>query len=319
MPGLFLFSETVQAALIDGMSALIGIENRIKSDSGNINHQGIDIEASQAAYVDFGKTPGTIADSSAKRAMLGNAAQAMAGDIQAALTSGQLSAVEVAQLQGVLAGLTGDADLAAKFVGQVKLLGESINDALESPSLDAGTRATLEGLLGEMGIDNAIKIDENIANGYINQINDGYSLIAKFRRMAGLGPYSIDSGNTVALISVDDNMFFGVNSGITEQSKLATREIRNKWLKEVNWTPPKKYAPRHLGQALSLTHAEAHALIRAYESLGKLPEVITMYVDRVTCNICRGELPIILKRLRVKELIIYCGGSTTPVVIKAIE
>ena len=44
-----------------------------------------------------------------------------------------------------------------------------------------------------------------------------------------------------------------------------------------------------------------------------------MYVDRKTCNICRGKLPIILKAMGVNELKIYSGGSTTPVIIKALQ
>ncbi len=58
---------------------------------------------------------------------------------------------------------------AAAYDKAVKLLRESINAALESPSLDAGTRAALEGLLGEIDNNsgnstaNMIKLNEKIA------------------------------------------------------------------------------------------------------------------------------------------------------------
>lgn len=65
--------------------------------------------------------------------------------------------------------------------------------------------------------------------------------------------------------------YFGVNSTITKESHKATRELRQKWLREVEWVPPKKNNPKHLGHAQSLTHAESHSLIRAFEKQGSLP------------------------------------------------
>jgi len=99
----------VQSALTNDMGALIYLEARLQSDSGNINYTGFKADVSSNAYVDFisGKTS------------METAAQAIAADIGQTIATGQLSAAEVAQLQGVLAGLTGDAGLAAKFVGQM--------------------------------------------------------------------------------------------------------------------------------------------------------------------------------------------------------
>jgi hypothetical protein len=87
--------------------------------------------------MDFSITPGTIADSPAKRAMLGNAAQAMAADIEQAIATGQLSAAEVSQLHGVLAGLTGDAELAQAYVGLVAAGGDAISANVESGKVSA--------------------------------------------------------------------------------------------------------------------------------------------------------------------------------------
>lgn len=164
------------------------------------------------------------------------------------------------------------------------------------------------------------KIDRKLDVNKTSKKIEGYDGIERFRKKAGLKPYSIDSGDTVASVSVNNKTYFGVNSTITKESQKASKELRQKWFKEIEWVPPKKSQPKHLGHAQSLTHAESHALIRAFERQGKLPKNVTMYVDRKTCNICRGELPAILKRLGVEELEIYSGGITdNPIIIKAIK
>ena len=106
----------MQAALTQGMTSLTQMEARIKADSGNVNHMGIDIAASHNAYMDFSTQKGTLADT-AKEARLGTAAQALVGDIGQAVASGQLSAAEVTQLQNVMAEIVGDDELAAEYIG----------------------------------------------------------------------------------------------------------------------------------------------------------------------------------------------------------
>ena len=159
----------VQTALIDGMTALTKIESRIQSDSGIVNHQGIDIESSHNAYMDFGKTPGTIADSPAKRAMLGNAAQAMAGDIGQAIATGQLSAAEVAQLQGILAGLTGSAELAATYVEQVTV---GADMGMVSANVDESGESGYNGKKNPSNFDNAPRTDEIVVEFNYNEQHD---------------------------------------------------------------------------------------------------------------------------------------------------
>ncbi len=44
-----------------------------------------------------------------------------------------------------------------------------------------------------------------------------------------------------------------------------------------------------------------------------------MVVDRKTCNMCKGEMPALLKHIGVEELKIFCGGSTKPIIIKAVQ
>lgn len=152
----------------------------------------------------------------------------------------------------------------------------------------------------------------------ISDIMNGNEKNELFRKQKGIQPYSLTSGDTVANITVNDTTYFGVNSSITPDSKEDTKELREQWLRKIQWVPPKKTAPKHLGYAQSLTHAEANALMNAYEAEKALPKKITMYVDRKTCNICKGELPIILKAMGVEELEVYSGGSMKPVIIKAL-
>ena len=99
--------ESVQTALTQGMTTLTQIEARIKADSGNVNHMGIDISASHDAYMDF---------ASGKASMEAAAAIAMVGDIRAAFLAGNLTPVEAGQLQGVMAEVVGDAELAAEYI-----------------------------------------------------------------------------------------------------------------------------------------------------------------------------------------------------------
>ncbi|MUG44310.1 deaminase [Paenibacillus woosongensis] len=65
--------------------------------------------------------------------------------------------------------------------------------------------------------------------------------------------------------------------------------------------------------------AESYALIGAYEKMGVLPKRMTRYVDRKTCNMCRGEMPALLKHLDIEELEVFSGESTVPIILKAVE
>ena len=144
-----------------------------------------------------------------------------------------------------------------------------------------------------------------------------YTQLGNHRKEIGVSPFSDKSGNTVACINLNENRYFGVNSSITQESQNKTKALRQQWLERIEWIPTKSQRPKHLGYAQSLTHAEAHSLITAFEALGSLPKKITMFVDRKTCNICRGELPALLKTIGVDELVIYCKGLSKPITIFA--
>ncbi len=151
----------------------------------------------------------------------------------------------------------------------------------------------------------------------IRTASNSFEDIAAFRQRAGLQPFSEASGDTVARVVVNGRAYHGVNSTITEASRAASKPLRQRFFEMIDWVPPKARQPEHLGHAQSLTHAEAHALMRAFERQGSLPKQLTMYVDRTTCNMCRGELPVLLKRRGVERLDVYSGGSANPITILA--
>jgi deoxycytidylate deaminase len=65
----------------------------------------------------------------------------------------------------------------------------------------------------------------------------------------------------------------------------------------------------------SLFHAEANALIKAYqETGGNLPEYLTMYCDRVSCGSCIDVLPLLTQEMGIKRLIVNFKDGTSKVV-----
>lgn len=68
----------------------------------------------------------------------------------------------------------------------------------------------------------------------------------------------------------------------------------------------------NLGQAQFLSHAEAHALIRAHQAQGSLPRTIIMHVDRPTCPNCQRHLPALMRELGVDEIRIYWTNQANP-------
>ena len=104
--------EVVQQALWQGMSALINIETRLRTESRNANYSGFNVDASQTAYMDFQTAEGSVKGSSTKLAKLVTAAEAMAADIKVAFKTGQLTKAEAGKLHGVLTEIVGDTELA---------------------------------------------------------------------------------------------------------------------------------------------------------------------------------------------------------------
>jgi hypothetical protein len=52
--------------------------------------------------------------------------------------------------------------------------------------------------------------------------------------------------------------------------------------------------------------------MRAYVRQGKLPQKLTLHVDRITCNFCSGQngLPLVARALGITELKVISPGRT---------
>ena len=122
--------------------------------------------------MDFGETPGTIADSSTKRAMLGTAAQAMAADIRTVMQTQTLTVSEKAQLMSVLTEIVGDAELAAAYVEQVSagadadagMVSANVDESGESGYNTEETREKILTQLSRAQRRNIIALDNIIEN-----------------------------------------------------------------------------------------------------------------------------------------------------------
>jgi hypothetical protein len=98
--------EALQKTVFDGMSALIAIESRVKSESGNINHKGIGIDS--AHYEFMGYLRGETA--------LDTTAWTVAETIKTVMRSETLTEAETEQLAGLLTKIVGDARLSEAYV-----------------------------------------------------------------------------------------------------------------------------------------------------------------------------------------------------------
>ncbi|MBL7746242.1 MAG: hypothetical protein JNM19_02340 [Chitinophagaceae bacterium] len=145
-------------------------------------------------------------------------------------------------------------------------------------------------------------------------VTRNYKDIFSFRKAKKLPAYAKEesASGTVCKAEIEGKSFWGINSKLSPEAN----SLRQKWFKKITWVPPKKKAPAHLGHAQSLSHAEAHTLMNAFEELGSLPRNVTLYVDRATCNMCKGELPAIMKSMGIEELTIFSGNKQIPLIIK---
>ncbi|MGH2375000.1 MAG: deaminase, partial [bacterium] len=130
-----------------------------------------------------------------------------------------------------------------------------------------------------------------------------YERVARFRAKTNLG-----ESDTVAFVPVNGRNYFGVNSGAQPQEALALRqEFLTKVQQELGVLEGKT-----LNRVQAFTHAESHALMRAYTRQGSLPSEVTIYVDRISCNFCAGKTGVNLLRqvLGIKKVTMVSPGRT---------
>jgi len=101
-----------------------------------------------------------------------------------------------------------------------------------------------------------------------------------------------EGAGTVALIEVDGQRLFGVNSGNLPDGDL---ELARAWAETLGISSP-------FAQQM-VFHAEAHALMRMHQQLGgQMPAEVVMYVDRMSCSACQTNLPELAEAMNIERL-----------------
>jgi MafB19-like deaminase len=167
-------------------------------------------------------------------------------------------------------------------------------------------RDILKKVWGARGAELIVKLEELL-------VRIRFKDIEEFRILKNLPKFAekIPSSGTVAKIEIEGKSFFGINSKLSPD----TLFLRKKWFNKISWVPPKKIMPLKINQAQSLLHAEGHALMNAFEEIGELPEKLTLFVDRATCNMCKGELPSLMRAMGIKELTIVHGEARVKMIL----
>lgn len=132
---------------------------------------------------------------------------------------------------------------------------------------------------------------------------DRFDELADHRTTAGYPVYRENAPGTVAMVQLNGKTFHGISSGLDPANYSLPVEARRRLVERLR----DKFGltAKHLGEAEFVSHAEAEALLRAFDHFGALPEVVEIYVDRETCDPCEADLKRIARMLGVKELRIY--------------
>ncbi|MNC12612.1 hypothetical protein D3C75_603360 [compost metagenome] len=94
---------------------------------------------------------------------------------------------------------------------------------------------------------------------------------------------------------------FGINSSVLSDSSKDLGRDFFKYMKSKGFFGTTK----NYGQGASqvLTHAETHALMRAWTKTGgKLGDEVILFVDRLTCSNCKKYLPDVMDAMGIKKL-----------------
>ena len=118
-------------------------------------------------------------------------------------------------------------------------------------------------------------------------------------------PKKNDGNGTMAVIELDGEPIFGVSSDFLLNGD-ADKTVSKTW---------QHLSDNYSDEAESFHHGEAHALFRAYRvKHGKLPENMTMYVDRMSCPNCHDMIPNLMKSLDINNLtIVFKNGRIADV------
>ena len=135
-----------------------------------------------------------------------------------------------------------------------------------------------------------------------------FAEIAAYREQMGMPEYKYNEPTgtvaQVAKLEINREPIYGHNTTL-EREYLGTdnRALRKEALKEIQTKLGKLQGLRYGDSKVwFLTHAEAEALIKAHKQFGELPEKMTIYIDRITCDNCIKNLPLLAELYGVKEL-----------------
>lgn len=158
--------------------------------------------------------------------------------------------------------------------------------------------------LNSVGSLKGLKIRYNAPKGVASHVLDPWDDISRFRSRSHL-----IADDTLARIEVNGRRYFGVNSSAQPADALA---LRREFLGQIQ-TELGRLEGKTLNRVRALTHAEGHALMRAYVRNGGNPgKEVTIHVDRITCNFCSGENGVTLLRelMGIEKLTIVSPGRT---------
>jgi hypothetical protein len=112
---------------------------------------------------------------------------------------------------------------------------------------------------------------------------------------------------TIAYLFLGGREFYGVNASLDDDLEFVDeeRELAMRMFWHERLTPDFDYGRR---DARYLTHAEAHALMRAFRQMGYLPPELTVFVDRETCRWCEWGLRELMEELGVRRLTVVQKG-----------
>jgi MafB19-like deaminase len=149
--------------------------------------------------------------------------------------------------------------------------------------------------------------------------------IAAYRQTHGMPAIDLTPGTggptgTVATVRLNGRDVYGLNTTLERQYLgVDTLAARQAVLTEIQQTLGKMQGATIARSGQFLTHAEAQALMNAQRQFGRLPERVTLFVDRPTCPQCFGSmeeptergLRVLAELYGVKELTVIdsLGGS----------
>ena len=148
------------------------------------------------------------------------------------------------------------------------------------------------------------------------QYQQNIQKIHAYRANNNLPNYNAENGETgtVAYVKIGNQEFYGLNTGMERKLKdLDTEAMRRQVFSRVQTQLGKLQGKSYSPDGQAFTHAEAEALMLAQQHLGKMPEKVTLYVDRTTCNQCLGKngLPLLAELYGIKELTVIDSNGRT--------